>query len=184
MVHVVTDCGTRGIRIALASASKNAPTHPREARHPGLFDAIIDGNAVSRAKPDPEVFLPPRALDRRDPSNVVFEDAVAGVEAGRRAGMLVVGIGDRGVLRRRISRSRNSPRSIRPLLTGARTPAEMLIREEHYNPENDELNGSEFLLSNGYMGYRGTLDEFTREERVACTLAGLYDRAAMPGASR
>jgi len=59
-----------------------------------LFDVIVDGNKVTRAKPDPEVFLcAARELGVAVENCVVFEDAEAGIEAARRAGMGTVGIG-------------------------------------------------------------------------------------------
>ena len=58
------------------------------------FDAVIDGNKVSRAKPDPEVFLKGAAELNIDPQNcLVFEDAQAGIDAARNGGMHIIGIG-------------------------------------------------------------------------------------------
>jgi beta-phosphoglucomutase len=84
----------RGIKVAMGSASKNAPIIIDRLGISQLFDVIVDGNKVSQAKPDPEVFL--RAADElkvSPTSCVVFEDAEAGVQAALRAGMGVVGIG-------------------------------------------------------------------------------------------
>src|ERR1035437_2417992 len=53
----------------------------------------------------------------------------------------------------------------------------LLIEERRFALEQVADNGSKFHLANGYMGYRGTLEEFGRTEQVACTLAGLYDQA-------
>lgn len=50
------------------------------------------------------------------------------------------------------------------------------IREEGFNKENIEFYGSKYLTGNGYMGYRGTLEEYGREQLCACTLGGLYDK--------
>ena len=64
-----------------------------------FFDAIVDGNDVSNAKPDPEVFL--RAAQLVGVSNenaIVFEDSVAGIQAANIAKMISVGIGDATVL--------------------------------------------------------------------------------------
>ena len=59
-----------------------------------LFDAMVDGNVVTASKPDPEVFLEgARRLGLKPEECVVFEDSEAGVEAARRCGMKVVGIG-------------------------------------------------------------------------------------------
>ncbi|GET27273.1 beta-phosphoglucomutase [Prolixibacter sp. NT017] len=83
-----------GILIALGSASKNAPLILKQIGLTHLFDAIIDGNSVSKAKPDPEVFLKgAEALNVEPTDCVVFEDAQAGIEAARNAGMHVIGIG-------------------------------------------------------------------------------------------
>ena len=58
------------------------------------FDAVIDGNKVSRAKPDPEVFLKGASELGVSPVNcLVFEDAQAGIDAARNGGMSVIGIG-------------------------------------------------------------------------------------------
>lgn len=86
----------KGVRIALGSASKNAPMILQNLEIYELFDAIIDGNRVSKAKPDPEVFLlGAKELGLEPCDCVVFEDAEAGIEAARRGGMHTVGIGKR-----------------------------------------------------------------------------------------
>src|SRR5471030_1815051 len=50
-------CQAAGLKTALGSASKNSMTILEKINLTHLFDAIIDGNKVSKAKPDPEVFL-------------------------------------------------------------------------------------------------------------------------------
>ena len=63
------------------------------------FDAIVDGNQVTKAKPDPEVFLiAAKKLGVKPINCVVFEDALAGIEAANVAGMVSVGIGDVNIL--------------------------------------------------------------------------------------
>ncbi|WP_339250469.1 beta-phosphoglucomutase [Paenibacillus sp. FSL P2-0136] len=92
---------SRGIRTAIASASKNAPLILEKVNIRPLFDAVVDGNSTARAKPDPEVFLQAARLLTAEPAAcIVFEDAAAGVEGAVRAGMRVVGIGDSGLLAR------------------------------------------------------------------------------------
>jgi beta-phosphoglucomutase len=91
---------SRGVKVALGSASKNAPMILENLNIAGLFDAVIDGNKVSKAKPDPEVFSLGAVELGLEPSDcVVFEDAEAGVEAAKRAGMKVVGIGEKEILK-------------------------------------------------------------------------------------
>ncbi len=88
-----------GIGIALGSVSRNAMTILDRVGIRGLFDAVVDGTVVSKAKPDPEVFLRGAAmLGVKEPDCVVFEDAVAGIEAARRAGMRSIGVGSPATL--------------------------------------------------------------------------------------
>lgn len=88
-----------GYKIALGSASKNAPHILDKVGLTPLFDAIIDGNRTSRSKPDPEVFLLGAEDLLLQPSQcVVFEDAEAGVEAAKAGGMYAVGVGSAEVL--------------------------------------------------------------------------------------
>lgn len=89
-----------GIKIALGSASKNAKTILKQIELEHMFDVIADGTNVQQAKPAPEVFLKAAELMELDPSGcIVFEDAVAGIEAAHRAGMKCVGIGQPTVLK-------------------------------------------------------------------------------------
>ena len=92
-------CRNAGIKTALGSASKNSMMILEKTGLTQLFDAVIDGNKVSKAKPDPEVFLKGAEALGVDPSEcVVYEDAIAGVEAAINGGMKVVGIGSPDVL--------------------------------------------------------------------------------------
>ncbi len=84
-----------GLKTALGSASKNSRTILEKVGLIDLFDSIIDGNTVTASKPDPEVFLKgAQSLGFNPADCVVFEDAIAGVEAALAGGMKVVGIGD------------------------------------------------------------------------------------------
>ena len=82
------------IRVAIGSASKNTPMILERVGIKRLFDAVADGNIVSKAKPDPEVFLKAAEMVGIAPGNcVVFEDAIAGVQAALNAGMMCIGVG-------------------------------------------------------------------------------------------
>lgn len=92
--ELIDDLHSHGVTVALGSASRNAAIILRRVGISDMFDAVVDGNDVTNAKPDPQVFL--LAAERLGvaPSDcIVFEDAAAGIEAAHRAGMRSVGIG-------------------------------------------------------------------------------------------
>jgi beta-phosphoglucomutase len=85
--------------IALGSASKNARPILEKTGILHFFDAVVDGNDVANAKPDPEVFLRAAKLVKANNKNcIVFEDSVAGIQAANIANMISVGIGDAEIL--------------------------------------------------------------------------------------
>ncbi len=84
----------QGIKIALASSSKNAPRVIELLKISELFDTMVDGTMITHTKPHPEIFLLAASRLGVLPSEcVVFEDAEAGVEAALAAGMKCVGVG-------------------------------------------------------------------------------------------
>ena len=90
----------RNIPIALGSASKNARPILEKVNLLHYFDIIVDGNNVTKAKPDPEVFLlAAKQLGVKATDCIVFEDAVAGIEAANAAKMISIGIGNEKTLR-------------------------------------------------------------------------------------
>lgn len=89
----------RNIPIALGSASKNAKPILEKVNLLSYFDSIVDGNSVTKAKPDPEVFLIAASNLGINPKYcIVFEDAVAGIQAANAANMISIGIGDSDIL--------------------------------------------------------------------------------------
>jgi beta-phosphoglucomutase len=93
-LKLLQDLKAAGIKMALGSASKNSALILTRTGLANFFDAIVDGNAVTASKPDPEVFVKAaELLGAAAQDCIVFEDALAGVEAGNAAGMLVVGVG-------------------------------------------------------------------------------------------
>ncbi|WP_305983166.1 beta-phosphoglucomutase [Roseivirga thermotolerans] len=90
-LHVLAKAG---LKVALGSSSKNAPTILKAVGLSDLFQVKVDGNHISHSKPHPEVFL--LGADRLGlhPSEcVVFEDAISGVQAAKRGGFPCVGVG-------------------------------------------------------------------------------------------
>lgn len=92
--EMLTGLRSRGIRLAVGSSSRNAPLILERTGLYGAFDVVVDGNDIRRSKPDPEVFLlAAERLGLAPRECLVVEDALAGIEAARRAGMRVLGIG-------------------------------------------------------------------------------------------
>lgn len=92
---LLADLRAAGIKTAICSASKNADMILTLLGLKPSFDTIVGGNDTSRSKPDPEVFeVAARRLNIPHSECLVFEDALAGVQAAKAAGMKAVGIGD------------------------------------------------------------------------------------------
>lgn len=94
-----SEINKRGLKKALGSSSRNAERILDKLGMKHQFDAIIDGNKVTLSKPDPEVFIKgAQELDLDPSSIIVFEDAVAGVQAAKSGGFHVIGVGSEKVL--------------------------------------------------------------------------------------
>jgi len=95
VVKVLNYLKDKKVPMALGSASKNAKPILEKVKLLPYFDVIVDGTDVAKAKPDPEVFLiAAKKMDAEPEDCIVFEDAVAGIEAANNAGMVSIGIGD------------------------------------------------------------------------------------------
>ena len=82
-----------GIKIAIGSSSKNTPIILKQIGLDTYFDAISDGNNITHSKPDPEVFLKAAEMLGVEPEHcMIVEDADAGIEAGKRAGMKTLSV--------------------------------------------------------------------------------------------
>lgn len=85
----------RGLKLAIGSSSKNAGFILGQIGLGEYFDAVSDGNNISRSKPDPEVFVKAAQFLEEEPEDcLVVEDAKAGLEAALAGGMDCAGIGD------------------------------------------------------------------------------------------
>ena len=93
--NTILSLKNRGIKVAIGSSSKNTRFILKRVGLIDLFDAISDGNNISHSKPDPEVFLKAAEFLGIEPEYcMIVEDAVSGVEAGKRAGMTTTAVGD------------------------------------------------------------------------------------------
>jgi beta-phosphoglucomutase len=98
-LRFIEEVRSADIRTAIGSASKNTPVILERVGIKDLFDAVADGNNISKAKPDPEVFLKAAEMVGVKPEEcIVFEDAIAGVQAALNAGMICIGIGSPDIL--------------------------------------------------------------------------------------
>ncbi|MGZ9585277.1 beta-phosphoglucomutase [Paenibacillus marinisediminis] len=95
IAQLLQDLRNADIRIGLASASHNAPMIVDLLQVASYFDVIVDPGTLKKGKPDPDIFLTAAALLGVAPDSCIgVEDAEAGIEAIRRAGMFAVGVGD------------------------------------------------------------------------------------------
>ena len=82
-----------GIKIAIGSSSKNTPIILNQIGLDSYFDAVSDGNNITHSKPNPEVFLKAAEMLNIAPEDcMIVEDADAGIEAGKRAGMKTLAV--------------------------------------------------------------------------------------------
>jgi len=86
---------SRGHKLAVGSSSRNTKFILEQTELTTLFDAISDGTNITHSKPHPEVFLKAAQMLGEESSNcIVIEDAAAGIDAAKAAGMTAVGIGE------------------------------------------------------------------------------------------
>lgn len=91
---------TRGCKIGLGSVSKSGGKILNQLGLNQYFDAVVDGNLVTRPKPDSQVFtLAADMMEAPYSDCTVVEDAAAGVQAAKSCGMRCIGIGDSGLLK-------------------------------------------------------------------------------------
>jgi beta-phosphoglucomutase family hydrolase len=191
-VELIRGLRARGVRTAVVTSSRNGRELLRTAGLEDLFDARIDGLDAEalglEGKPHPDVFLESAALLGVTPGRaVVVEDAVSGVEAGRRGGFgLVVGVdrgGNRDALAARgadLVVTDLGELSIDALDAHLREKQETVtawrVEQEGFDPVREHAMESLFTVGNGYLGVRGTLDTPLPGSQGDLFIAGVYDR--------
>ncbi|MFA7561428.1 MAG: beta-phosphoglucomutase [Candidatus Izemoplasmatales bacterium] len=94
-VEIIKYLKSKDIKVAIGSSSRNTPKILNQLKITNLFDAISDGNNITKSKPDPEVFLKAcESLNLTPKECLVVEDATAGIEAANACGMKSVAIND------------------------------------------------------------------------------------------
>jgi HAD superfamily hydrolase (TIGR01509 family) len=182
----------RGVKIGVVTSSRNGREVLRAAGIEDLFDARLDGLDAAalglKGKPDPDPFLKCAEFLGVPPGRaVVIEDAVPGVEAGRRGGFgLVVGV-DRGGNRDALAAhgadlvvADLGELDIADLDARLREKRETIvawhIEQEGFDPAREHEMESIFTVGNGYLGVRGTLDAPLPGSQGDLFIAGVYDR--------
>ncbi|STX03526.1 Uncharacterized glycosyl hydrolase Rv2006/MT2062 [Kocuria rosea] len=176
-----------GIPVGLVTASRNAPALLRAAGLEEQFDVVIDGQVAAEqslpGKPDPALFLEAaRRLGVPPRHAVVVEDAVAGVQAGRRGGFgLVVGI-DRTGHREQLELAGADVvlGDVSELDLGVTRTDPWMLVYEGFDPAHEGHREALTALGNGYLATRGARPE-RRDDGVhypGTYLAGVYNRAA------
>ena len=162
-----------GVKTGVVTSSRHGREILRTARIETLFDAKLDGidlrKLALKGKPDPDIYVKAAQLLEATPGRViVFEDAVAGVRAGRRGGFgLVVGV-DRGGNAGALA-SAGADLVVHDLaeldverldhaFAARREERAWCIEAEGFEAARESQMESLFAVGNGYLGLRGALD--------------------------
>ena len=191
-VELIRALRGQGVKTAVVTSSRNGRELLRAAAIEDLFDVRLDGLDAAalglEGKPAPDPFLKAAELLGVAPGRaLVIEDAVSGVEAGRRGGFaLVVGV-DRGGNREALA-AHGADLVVADLGELAITDLHARVREkreatlawrveqEGFDPAREHAIESIFTVGNGYLGVRGTLDAPLPGSQGDLFIAGVYDR--------
>lgn len=98
--QLLEDAQKQNLKLALASASKNAPLILKQLGLDEVFKTRVDPATLHHGKPDPEIYEKAQEMLGLKADEVIsFEDAPVGVESIKAAGQFAVGIGDPQVLK-------------------------------------------------------------------------------------
>ncbi len=190
-VALIRALRAQGVKTAVVTSSRHGGEIIAAAGLQDLFDARLDGVDAGRlrlrGKPDPETYTRCAEILGVPPAHaVVVEDAVSGVEAGRRGGFgLVVGV-DRGGNREALAANGadlvvGDPRELGAgklddRFRARRSEIAWHIEQEGYDPAREHGVESLFTVGNGYLGVRGALDSPLPGSYGDLFVAGVYDR--------
>jgi beta-phosphoglucomutase len=162
-----------GMKVAVVSASMNAPDVVERLGIVTHFDAVITGGHRGRAKPAPDHFLLAAEQLGVSPAECIgIEDARAGVDAIHAAGMVAVGLGP-------VERV-GSAAVVFPSLEGVTLKqilyaATWYVREAEFDPEKQHHRETVFTSGNGRLSTRGTFEERFPGDRQATMVHGIWD---------
>jgi kojibiose phosphorylase len=171
--ELFTELRAAGVKIAIASASKNSPEVVERLGIRDQIDALVHGGQVSRAKPAPDLFLQAaRTLGIHPAHCLVIEDAQAGIEAAHAAGMTAIGLGP-------IDRVGDAELAL-PSLEGVslddlKSACLWRVSETEFSADAQHHRETIFTIGNGYLATRGSLEERHPGDRQATFIHGIYD---------
>ncbi|NOX44279.1 MAG: beta-phosphoglucomutase, partial [Caldiserica bacterium] len=182
-LELIRDLKRHGVKVAVATVSRNGRTVLTRLGILGEFDAVVDGHSGARSKPAPDLFLY-AARDLHVPPSrcLVVEDAPAGIAAAEIAGMASLALGEASLFAalrpdlilpdlRGLDYSR-----LRELLDGAAAArASWTVGERDLTALSSGAKEAIFSVGNGYLGARGTAEERIPGECRATLINGLYD---------
>ena len=190
-IDLVKALRTRGVKTGVVTSSRHGREILATAGIEDLFDTRLDGvdldELALKGKPDPDMFLKSVELIGAAPGRaLVFEDAVAGVQAGRRGGFgLVVGI-DRGGNAAALAvggadvvvqdLAGLDAERLEAAFQARKEGIAWRIEEEGFDPVRERQMESLFAVGNGYLGVRGALDTPPPGSQPDLFVAGIYDR--------
>jgi beta-phosphoglucomutase family hydrolase len=189
-ISLIQTLRDRGVKTGVVTSSRHGREILQAAAIASLFDARLDGIDLDelslRGKPDPDMFLKvSQSLDVPPGRALVFEDAAAGVQAGRRGNFgLVIGI-DRGGNGAALARggadvvvqdlAELDVDRLQSAFLDRQEQVAWLIEQEGFDNARERQMESLFAVGNGYMGVRGALDTPPQASQCDMFIAGVYD---------
>jgi len=181
--ELLSELHEQGLRVGIATVSKNSRAVIDGLRIWHHIDALADGYSVAASKPAPDLFLHAAAQLQIPPSKcLIVEDAAAGIEAAHAAGMHSVALGPA----ERFAEVR--PNVILPSLEGvtweqilahlqasAREATTWTVSDDKFDPAALKQQETVFTIGNGYLGTRGALEQRYPGDQPATLINGLFD---------
>jgi beta-phosphoglucomutase family hydrolase len=190
-VHLIEALRALGVKTGVVTSSRHGREILDAAGIAPLFDDRLDGIDLGelslKGKPEPDMFLKSaQSLGAAPDRALVFEDAVAGVQAGQRGGFgLVVGV-DRGGNAAALARAgadlvvqdlaEIDPDRLEQAFCVRSEEMAWRVEEEGFDPARESQMESLFAVGNGYLGVRGALDTPLPASQSDLFIAGIYDR--------
>jgi beta-phosphoglucomutase len=161
------------LKLAVVSASRNAPDVVQRLGIASQFDAVITGGHAGRAKPAPDHFLlAARELGLSPAECIGIEDAAAGVDAILAAGMIAVGLGP-------VERVGDATLVLASLegvsLEQILYAATWWVREDRFDPADQHHRETVFTSGNGVLSTCGTFEERFPGDRQTTMIHGMWD---------